>query len=105
MAFNEEEAVKRESCQLENCHTNEEGVIAREANSVVKQFLSTTQATMVEESWDYIQRMAFPNDQSVIWSFVYYVIEQIIQDLLCKDAIGEILKTYTAKFFYTESAT
>lgn len=48
-------------------------------------------STMVEEALDDILRTLFHNKQSGIQSVVYYILKQVMLDLLHKDVIGKTM--------------
>lgn len=97
-AVNNEAPVEFKNRQIENCHTNEEDIISREAvrseGNGFEQFVNFSQHFL-----DDILRKSIRNAQSGIRSVIYNIVELVILDLLRKDIIEKMLHKHIAKFF------
>lgn len=83
-AENEEALVKQESRQMEPRWTTEEDVISQDENSVGKDLVANKMATMVEDALNVFLSKMLHNAQSEVWSAVYNVFEEVMQNLLRK---------------------
>lgn len=61
------------------------------------QLLTEELATLVEESLEDVLHTSYYNAQSVIRSFVFNAVEQVMLDIFRKDVIGETLKAHKAE--------
>lgn len=73
-AANKEDPVEQRSCQIDNCCSNEEDVIARETKSAVKELAMTRLSNMSEESLNDILKISLHNIQNRIQSIVSNVV-------------------------------
>lgn len=103
-AANYEVPVEQESVLFENCHTNEQDVIAREVKFPFKKLATTKISTMVKEKLDEILRTSFHNTESSLRSVDYNVVEPVALDVVHKGNIEETLDAHMAKFFDSNAA-
>lgn len=87
------------SQSAQNNHFREEG------KAVVKQLVAGKLTKLVQGTLKDILCTFYQNSQSSIHSVVYIVVEQVMLNLLRKDAISETLVGHNTKFVNAEAAT
>lgn len=79
-------------------------MIAREFRSAVKEMVTKELLSTVGESLNDFIGTSFYNTQSIIWSVIYNVVEQVVLDLLRKNVIAETIDLHIAKILDSDGA-
>lgn len=103
-AGNDRTPVLQGSRHIENCHTNEEDLIARGIDIEVTESVATYMSTVVKKSLDKTLSTKSPNMQSSIQSVEYNIARPVVLELQRKNATGDLLESHNMKVFNIDAA-